>query len=94
MAERKTVSVEILGKSYAIRGEADPDYTRGLAQFVEEQMRKVAAQSSAVDTQKIAILAALNIANDLFQARRQEQEKEAEWDRRADALLQMVEKAG
>ncbi len=91
MTERKTVSVEILGKSYSVRADADREYTQTLARYVEEQMQKVATQSNAVDTQKIAVLAALNIANDLFLAERKEQEKEAEWDRRTDALLQMVE---
>ncbi len=91
MTERKTVSVEILGKSYSVRADADREYTQTLGRYVEEQMQKVATQSNAVDTQKIAVLAALNIANDLFLAERKEQEKEAEWDRRTDTLLQMVE---
>ncbi|MFQ5912289.1 MAG: cell division protein ZapA [Nitrospinota bacterium] len=94
MTERKTISIEIFGKSYVIRGGADPEYTRTLARYVEDQMRKLAVQSNAADTQKIAVLAALNIANDLFQSERKESEKEAEWGRRTHALLQMVENAG
>lgn len=94
MAERNIVSVQILGKAYSVRGDADQEYTRALARYVEDQMRKVAAQSNAVDTQKIAVLAALNIANDLFQLKRREKEKEAEWDKRADALLQILERDG
>ena len=53
-------------------------------------MQKVAAQSSAVDTQKIAVLAALNIANELFL----EREKEAEMNNRTDALLRILEATG
>jgi len=93
VAERKTVSVEIYGKAYVVRAGTDQEYTRTLARYVEDQMRKVAAQSKAVDTQKIAVLTALNIANDLFQAEKADREKEVEWDRRTTTLLQMVENA-
>ena len=87
MPDRRTFSVQIFGKSYPLRGDANPEYTQKLAQYVEEQMKKVAAQSSAVDTQKIAVLAALNIANELFQ----EREKEAEMNNRTEALLRIIE---
>jgi cell division protein ZapA len=90
MVERRTISVQIFGKSYPLRGDADQEYTQKLAQFVEEQMQKVAEQSSAVDTQKIAVLAALNIANELFL----EREKEAEMNNRTDALLRILEATG
>ncbi len=90
MADRRTISVQIFGKSYSLRGDADQGYTQKLAQYVEEQMRKVAAQSSAVDTQKIAVLAAMNIANELFQ----EREKETEMNNRTDALLRIIEATG
>ena len=65
MADRNTVSVEIYGKSYVVRAGADQEYMRTVARYVEDQLRKVAAQSKAVDTQKIAVLTALNIASDL-----------------------------
>jgi len=94
VAERKTVSVEIYGKSYVIRAGADQEYMRTVARYVEDQMRKVAAQSKAVDTQKIAVLTALNIASDLFHAEKVEREKESNLDQRTFALLQMMEKAG
>ncbi len=94
MAERITFSVGIYGKSYSVRAGTDEEYTRTLARYVEDQMRKVAAQSKAVDTQKIAVLTALNIANELFQAEKTEREKELELDKRTTALLQMVVEAG
>jgi cell division protein ZapA len=94
VADRNTVSVEIYGKSYVVRAGTDQEYTRTLARYVEDQMRKVAAQSKAVDTQKIAVLTALNIANDLFHAEKMEREKESNLDQRTAALLQLVENAG
>ncbi len=89
MAGRNTVSVDIFGKTYLVLAGADPEYTRTLACYVDEKMQNVSKQSNAVDTQKVAVLAALNIANELFQAER----TESEMEKRTTDLLSMVESA-
>ena len=63
--------VEIYGQSYNVRGEGDPDYLTELAQFVDSRMREVAAQVATVDPVKIAILAALNIADEFSRYRKE-----------------------
>lgn len=89
MAGRNTVSVEIFGKTYTVLAGADTEYTRTLARYVDEQMRNVSKQSNAVDTQKAAVLAALNIANELFQA----EHTQTEMEKRTTDLLSIVESA-
>ena len=89
MVDKQTLSIEILGRAYQVRAEADPEYAQELARYVEGQMRGVAERATA-DSLKVAILAALNIANDLFQARRAQEEQERRISERADALLRMV----
>lgn len=64
-----SVEVEIFGATYHVRGENDPDHLQELASFVDEKMREVASHVSTVDTAKIAILTALNIADELIQCR-------------------------
>ena len=64
-----TVEVEIFGDTYHVRGDSDPEYLQELAALVDEKMQEVAAQVKTVDRTKIAILAALNVADDLVQAR-------------------------
>jgi cell division protein ZapA len=71
--------VEIFGQTYNVRGEGDPDYLAELARFVDSRMREVAASVATVDATKIAILAALNIADE-FSRYRKERES-------ADGLL-------
>jgi cell division protein ZapA len=66
-----SISVEIFGQTYNVRGEGDPDYLTELARFVDSRMREVAAQVATVDTVKIAILAALNIADEFSRYRKQ-----------------------
>jgi cell division protein ZapA len=67
MAEKdKLVHVEIFGQSYAVRGGDDPSYVEKLASYVDEQMKEVSRTSGAVDSLRIAVLAALNIADERY----------------------------
>jgi cell division protein ZapA len=59
-----STSVEIFGQTYNVRGEGDPNYLTELARLVDSRMRDVAAEVATVDPLKIAILAALNIADE------------------------------
>ena len=61
-----TVVVEIFGVSYTLRedGATDAERIRELAQRVDRKMREVADRSPSLDAGKIAILAALNLANE------------------------------
>lgn len=62
-----TVDVEIFGSVYHVRGEHDPEYLQELADRVDATMREIARHVSTVETGKIAILAALNLADELAQ---------------------------
>jgi cell division protein ZapA len=64
-----STTVTIMGSQYTIRGDADPEYIREIARFVDERMRQIAALSPAVPPLKVAILAALNVADDLYKER-------------------------
>src|SRR4051812_15898888 len=65
----RLVSVEINGLRYPIRSHLDAAYVASLAAYVEEKMQLAARESPAGDTLKIAVLAALNIADECFRAR-------------------------
>jgi cell division protein ZapA len=68
------VHVDILGQTYAVKAGADPGYVEKLAAFVDEQMKEVSRASGAVDSVRIAVLAALNIADECFRLRRELEE--------------------
>jgi len=59
------VKAEIFGQMYTIHGELDPDYIQKLADYVDGKMREVANATSTEDTQKVAVLAARAIADEL-----------------------------
>ena len=76
MDRNESTTVEIFGSTYSVRGEGDPDYLLELARFVDSRMRDVAAKVSTVDPMKIAILAALNIADEFSRFRREREDAE------------------
>jgi cell division protein ZapA len=65
----RLVTVEINGLRYPIRSQLDAAYVAELATYVEQKMLLAARESPAGDTLKIAVLAALNIADECFRAR-------------------------
>jgi cell division protein ZapA len=70
MADKdELVHVEIFGQDYAVRGGENPEYVESLAAFVDTQMKEVSRTSGAVDSLRIAVLAALNIADERFRLR-------------------------
>jgi cell division protein ZapA len=65
----KSIQVEIYGQQYTIKGQAPERYVRELAGYLDRKMHEVATASNVNTLAKIAILAALNIADELFQQR-------------------------
>jgi len=64
----KIIDIEIYGQKYRIRvkGDEDEKYIGHLTSYVDQKMHEVAVKSKSADTTKIAVLAALNIADELF----------------------------
>ncbi|HVR72310.1 MAG TPA: cell division protein ZapA [Vicinamibacteria bacterium] len=60
------VHVEIFGLTYTVRAGADTGYVEKLAAYVDEKMREVSRGTGAVDSVRVAVLAALNIADECF----------------------------
>ena len=70
MTRQKTsVKVEILGESYAIRSEAAPEHARAVAEYLDKAIRQILSGGSVIETNRAAILAALQITSELFSAR-------------------------
>lgn len=70
------VRVEIYGTPYTIKGEGSPDDVRTVARHVDDTMREIASAGGVADSLRVAVLAALTIADDLFRLRREMQELE------------------
>jgi cell division protein ZapA len=93
MSETRVVHVEVHGQRYPIRSGLDQQYVTELAAYVDEKMRLAAKESPAGDTLKIAVLAALNIADEFFRACDEVQTDQAAITRRAAALERILDLA-
>ncbi len=85
-AKSDSTSVEIFGQTYSVRGEGDPDYLMELARLVDSRMRDVAAQVATIDPMKIAILAALNIADEFSRYRSQHERAVGIWAEKTEEI--------
>ena len=83
--------VDIFGQSYMIRGEAESEYTQKLADYVDKKMREVSTKTSSISSLNAAILAALNIANELFEVREKQRVESSLIEEKATALLTMLD---
>jgi cell division protein ZapA len=90
----QVVHVDIHGQRYAIRSELDPHYIGELAAMVDDKMRLAAQELTTADLTKVAVVAALNVADELFRARaeasgaeRQLQARTIEIERLVDEIL-------
>ena len=72
--KRNSVRVTILNDEYAIRSDTSPEHTRAVAQYVDRAIRQVMSTGTVVETNKAAILAALQIAGELFELRETSEE--------------------
>ena len=86
VGKNDSTEVEIYGQTYNVRGEGDPNYLTELAQFVDSRMRDVAAQVATVDPVKIAILAALNIADEFSRYRRERESAAGLWIEKTEEI--------
>jgi len=88
--KKHAVKVMIGGEEYTVRSDLPPEYTREVAAFVDQALKKVLAQGPIVEIHKAAILAALDITNELFQAKKGEREVAARLTALADDLVKML----
>ncbi|HVS33495.1 MAG TPA: cell division protein ZapA [Thermoanaerobaculia bacterium] len=91
-ARHDPTEVEIFGQTYSVRGEGDPDYLMELARVVDARMREVAAQVATVDPLKIAILAALNIADEFSRYRKQREDAAGIWVEKTEEISERLGK--
>ena len=89
----RVVPVEIHGQQYPIRSNLDPAYVAELAAYVDEKMRLASRETPTSDTLKVAVLAALNITDEYFRARDEQQRGHDQLASRAGELERMLDLA-
>ncbi len=88
----RVISVDIQGQRYPIRSGLDPDYVVRLAGYVDDKMRAAADATPTGDTLRLAVLAALNIADELFRCRDNNRARDGELAERAGELERLLDR--
>jgi cell division protein ZapA len=92
MADEEVISVEIHGQRYPIRSSLEPEYVARLAKYVDEKMMAAADATPTSDPLRLAVLAALNVADELFRCRDVNKARSGELAARAGELERMLDR--
>ena len=97
----RVVTVEIQGQRYPVRSDLDANYVAELARFVDSRMSLASRESTVADSMRIAVIAALNIADELYRARDEANgghtallDRAAQLERIVDAVLSAGRQSG
>ena len=89
-AQNASVRVEIFDQAYNLRG-SDPDYILKLAEYVDAKMRAVAEATNTIDTVRLAVLAALNIADEYHLLKTKQDGRATDYQKRAHLLVNALD---
>ena len=87
-----TIRVEIYNQTYNIRSDGDTEYIIQLAEFVDSRMREISSGTLTVDSLKVAILAALHIADELHRLKNMHEQADAQLAARSAECAEMLDR--
>ena len=86
------IKITIFGQEYSVKAPADPTYIKKIAEYVDSKMREVQSGfSSTQSSNRIAILSAMNITDELFNARKKEDSDENEVEEKINSLIELID---
>ncbi len=89
---KRSVSVQIAGQRYSLRSDADDQTVKDLAVFVDGRIKDIQRQARTADTQSVAILVAMQIAEELFAEREARAALKQKVRDKSKSLLQFLER--
>src|SRR5438552_9207366 len=88
----QSIRVEIYNQTYSIRSDGDNDYILDLAEYVDRKMREISSGTLTVDSLKVAILAALHIADEFYQLKNTQAQNDAQLAVRSAECSEMLDR--
>ncbi len=88
----KALRVEIYNQTYSIRSDGDDQYILDLATYVDSKMREISSGTQTVDSLKVAILAALHIADEFHQLKDTQTQVDAQLGIRSSECSEMLDR--
>ena len=88
---KNRVQVNIYGEEYTVRSDGDVEYIQKVAQYVDDQMRDIAEKMPNKSPGRVAVLAALNITDELLRLRHEGSSDISEFEKRANDIISKLE---
>jgi len=85
------VEVNILGHDYTVKTDAETEYIQEIASYVDKKMSEIVRNTKTVSTLNVAILAALNIADEFFKEMQKREELIEEVEHRSEAIVKTID---
>ena len=92
-SDTSLVSVTIFGQTYSLRADEDGGYVEELARYMDTKMSTLAESTGTADPLRVAVLAALNVVDELFKLREQQRSAEEQVDATARELLTAIDES-
>jgi cell division protein ZapA len=96
MAEKEDnqIKITIFGQEYSVKAPADPTYIKQIAEYVDTKMREVQSGfSSTQSSNRIAILSAMNITDELFNAKKRGDSDNNEIEEKITSLIELIDES-
>lgn len=88
---QKPIEVTILGQKFVIRSSSDENYVREVAAFVDQRMNDVLQKTKSVSSLNVAILSAMNIADELFSYKHKKDQSVQNIEKRIKQMIELVD---
>lgn len=88
---KKTTEVSIMGQKFMVKSDSDDDYVGEVAVFVDQKINEVIQNTKSVASLNVAILAAMNIADEYFRFRRDRGEKFQTVEKKIQDLIELID---
>ena len=91
-ADGNQIKITIFGQEYSVKAPADPTYIKKIAEYVDSKMREVQSGfSSTQSSNRIAILSAMNITDELFNARKKVDSDDSDIEEKITSLIELID---
>ena len=92
--EDNQIKIAIFGQEYSVKAPADPTYIKKIAEYVDTKMREVQSGfSSTQSSNRIAILSAMNITDELFNAKKRGDSDNNEIEEKITSLIELIDES-
>ena len=92
--EDNQIKITIFGQEYSVKAPADPTYIKKIAEYVDIKMREVQSGfSSTQSSKRIAILSAMNITDELFNAKKKGDSNSNEVEEKVTSLIELIDES-